>query len=104
MSFQSKYDSMLRHHRGAVGESKLAAELRPGDELRPVKSLDALATCQLGVVAAIRPNNIVAPVLYLNFVVPSASMDVLSPFIDNIADILAARKVHRPSPGDPDVS
>jgi hypothetical protein len=68
------------------------------DELRPVQSLDALTDDQLGVVAAIRPNNIVAPVLYLNFVVPSASMDALTPFIDNIADVVVARRSHGPSP------
>lgn len=69
------------------------------DELRQVQSLDALTEGQLEIVAAIRPNNIVAPVLYLNFVVPSASMDALTPFIDNIADVLVARRSDRPSPG-----
>lgn len=61
------------------------------DELRPVESLDALADDQLGVVAAIRPKNLVAPLLYLNFLVPSASMDALTPFIDDIANVIAAR-------------
>jgi hypothetical protein len=62
------------------------------DELRPAESLEALADDQLDVVAAIRPKNLVAPVLYLNFLVPSAPMDVLTPFIDNIASVVAARK------------
>jgi hypothetical protein len=62
------------------------------DELRSVDSLAALTNDQLEVVAELRPNNLIAPVLYLNFVVASATMNELTPFIDDIAGILAARK------------
>jgi hypothetical protein len=68
------------------------------DELRPVESLEALANDQLEVVAELRPQNLIAPVLYLNFVDPSATMADLTPFIDNIADIVAARKAPRDWP------
>jgi hypothetical protein len=71
------------------------------DELHPVESLEDLTNDQLEVVAQLRPQNLIAPILYLNFVVPSATMAVLSPFIDNIADVVAARKPPRDWPNLP---
>lgn len=62
------------------------------DELRPVESLDALSDDQLAVVAVIRPRNLIAPLLYLRFVVPSALTRELINLIDNIAGVVASRR------------
>jgi hypothetical protein len=61
------------------------------DELRPVNSLDMLSDDQVAVVAEIQPRNRIAPMLFLQAVVPTAKrLDVLD-YIDNIQDVHVVR-------------
>jgi hypothetical protein len=61
------------------------------DELRPAPSLAALTDAQVAVVAAIRPHNRIAPMLFLQAVVPTAAHRDIVDFIDNIDDLALAR-------------
>lgn len=61
------------------------------DELRPVNSLDMLSDDQVSVVAEIQPRNRIAPMLFLQAVVPTAKrLDILD-YIDNIQDVYVVR-------------
>jgi hypothetical protein len=90
MSIESK-------HRGQI-EAWLGRPLTD-DELRPASSLDTLSDDQVSVVASIQPRNRIAPLLFLQAVVPSADHQDLIDYSDNIQDVYVAC---RPPPELPD--
>jgi hypothetical protein len=61
------------------------------EELRPVSSLDLLSDEQVAIVAAIQPRNRIAPLLFLEAVVPTEKRQVIVDYIDNINDIYVVR-------------
>jgi len=69
------------------------------DELRPVASFDELTDDQVAVVAEIRPRHMIAPMLFLQHVVPNATHLEIRTFMDNIEEVAIAR---RPPPELPD--
>jgi hypothetical protein len=69
------------------------------DELRSVSSLDMLSDDQVSVVAEIQPRNRIAPMLFLQAVVPAAKRREILDYIDNIQDVYVVR---RPPPDLPD--
>ena len=60
-------------------------------ELRTVDSLEALTDEQLAVVAAIRPRNLIAPLLFLQAVVPNATTPEIREMLDDVDAFIAAR-------------
>lgn len=68
-------------------------------ELEPVSSFDTLSDDQVAVVAAIQPRNRIAPMLFLQAVVPTAKFQDILDYIDNIQDVYVVR---RPPPELPD--
>lgn len=71
---------MTFRFRGQV-EAELERPLTDA-ELQEVASLDELTDDQIAVVAAIRPHNRIAPMLYVKAVVPTAEHDDVMKFID----------------------
>jgi len=69
------------------------------EELRPVNSLKALGDDQVAIVAAIQPHNRIAPMLFLQAVVPTATRQDIVDYIDNINDVYVVRF---PAPELPD--
>jgi len=69
------------------------------EELQPVSSLDMLSDDQVSIVADIRPRNRIAPMLFLQAVVPTAEFRNILDYIDNIEDVYVVR---RPPPDLPD--
>ena len=61
------------------------------DELRPVNSLEMLSDDQVAIVAAIQPHNRIAPMLFLQAVVPTATRLDIVDYIDNIQDVYVIR-------------
>jgi hypothetical protein len=61
------------------------------DELRPVTTLDALSDEQVAVIASIQPRNRIAPLLYLQAVVPTAKRLDAVDYIENIQDVYVVR-------------
>jgi len=61
------------------------------EELRPVSSLDMLSDDQVAIVAAIQPRNRIAPLLFLQAVVPTAKFQDVIDYIDNIQDVYIVR-------------
>lgn len=61
-------------------------------ELQPVESLQALTDEQLAVVAAIRPRNLIAPLLFVRAVVPTASTSEIRELIDDLGAFIALRR------------
>ena len=78
------------NHREQI-ESWLGRPLSDG-ELQPVVSLDALTDAQLAVVGALRPRHLIAPLLFLRAVVPSAATPEIRELLDNIDDVIATRQ------------
>ena len=68
-------------------------------ELQPVGSFDTLSDEQVAVVAAIQPRNRIAPMLFLQAVVPTAKHQEIVDYIDNVQDVYVVR---RPPPDLPD--
>src|ERR1041384_2353814 len=60
-------------------------------ELRTVESLRELTDEQLAVVAAIRPRNLIAPLLFLQAVVPNATTPEIREVLDDVEAFIAAR-------------
>jgi hypothetical protein len=69
------------------------------DELQTVSSFDALTDEQVAIVAAIRPRNLIAPLLFLKAVVPTATHREVVDFMDTIEGVAIVR---RPPPELPD--
>jgi hypothetical protein len=84
-------------HRGQI-ESWLGRPLTDA-ELRLSSSLDTLSDDQVSIVASIQPRNRIAPLLFLQAVVPTAKRQDIVDFIDNIEDVHVVR---RPPPELPD--
>lgn len=61
------------------------------EELRPVSSLDMLSDEQVSIVASIQPRNAIAPGLFLQAVVPTASFRDVIDYIDSIQDVYIVR-------------
>jgi hypothetical protein len=61
------------------------------DELRPASSLDGLSDDQVSVVAEIQPRNRIAPMLFLQAIVPTAKRLEILDYIDNIQDVYVVR-------------
>ncbi|HEU4731154.1 MAG TPA: hypothetical protein VFT22_24845 [Kofleriaceae bacterium] len=61
------------------------------EELQPVSSLDMLSDAQVAVVASIQPRNRIAPLLFLEAVVPTARRQDIVDFIDSIDDVYVVR-------------
>lgn len=76
-------------HRGQV-EAWLHRPLTD-EELQPVSSFDMLSDDQVTVVASIQPRNRIAPLLFLQAVVPTADHQDLIDYIDNIQDVYVVR-------------
>lgn len=77
------------NHRGQI-EAWLGRPLTDS-ELRTVDSLEALTDEQLAVVAAIRPRNLIAPLLFLQAVVPTATTPEIREVLDDVDALIAAR-------------
>jgi hypothetical protein len=84
-------------HRGQV-EAWLHRPLTD-EELQPVSSFDTLSDDQVAVIAAIQPRNRIAPLLFLQAVVPAADHQNLIDYIDSIQDVYVVR---HPPPELPD--
>jgi hypothetical protein len=69
------------------------------DELRSVSSFEMLSDDQVAVIAAIQPRNRIAPLLFLQSLIPTAHHQDLIDYIDNIQEVHVAR---RPPPELPD--
>jgi hypothetical protein len=69
------------------------------EELRPVSSLEVLSDDQVSIVAEIQPHNRIAPMLFLQAVVPTAKRQDIVDYIDSIEDVYVVR---RPPPELPD--
>jgi hypothetical protein len=78
-------------HRGQI-ETWLHRPLTE-EELRPVSSLDMLSDDQVSIVAAIQPRNRIAPLLFLQTVVPTARHQDVIDYIDNIEDVYVIRRL-----------
>ena len=84
-------------HRGQI-ESWLDRPLTEED-LRPASSLDTLSDTQVLIVASIQPHNRIAPLLFLQAVVPTAEYLDIVDYIENIQDVYVVR---HPPPELPD--
>jgi hypothetical protein len=84
-------------HRGQI-EAWLDRPLTD-EELRPVSSLDMLSDDQVSIVAEIQPRNRIAPMLFLQAVVPTVGYRDVLDYIDNIEDVHVVR---HPPPELPD--
>ena len=62
------------------------------EELQPVSSFDKLSDDQVAVVAAIQPRNRIAPMLFLQAVVPTAKYQEIVDYIDNVQDVYIVRQ------------
>jgi hypothetical protein len=69
------------------------------EELRPASSLEMLSDDQVAIVAKIRPHNLIAPMLFLRAVVPTAERQDVFDYIDSIEDVYVVRF---PPPALPD--
>jgi hypothetical protein len=78
------------NHRAQI-ESWLERPLTD-DELRPASSLAALTDDQVAIVAAIRPHNRIAPMLFLKAVVPTATHQDVLDFMDTIEEVVVVRR------------
>jgi hypothetical protein len=76
-------------HRGQI-EAWLHRSLTD-EELRPVSSFDMLSDDQIAVVASIQPRNRIAPLLFLQALIPTADHQDLIDYIDNIQDVYVVR-------------
>ena len=61
------------------------------DELHPVGSFAELTDDQVAIVAAIHPRNVIAPLLFLKVVVPTATHRDVVDFMDTIEDVYVVR-------------
>jgi len=69
------------------------------EELQTVSSFDALTNEQVAIVAAIHPRNVIAPLLFLKAVVPTATHRDVVDFMENIEAVAVVRM---PPPELPD--
>jgi len=76
-------------HRGQI-EDWLDRPLTD-EELRPVTSLEELSNDQVAIVASVQPRNRIAPMLFLQAVVPSGEFREILDYIDSIQDVYVAR-------------
>lgn len=76
-------------HRGQI-EAWLHRSLTD-EELRPASSFDMLSDDQVAVVASIQPRNRIAPLLFLQALIPNADHQDLIDYIDNIEDVYVVR-------------
>jgi hypothetical protein len=76
-------------HRGQI-EDWLDRPLTD-EELRPVTSLEELSNDQVAIVASIQPRNRIAPMLFLQAVVPSGGFREILDYIDSIQDVYVVR-------------
>lgn len=84
-------------HRGQI-EAWLHRPLTD-EELRPASSLDTLSDDQVAVVASIQPRNRIAPLLFLEALVPTAKHQDVIDYIDSVQDVYIVRF---PAPELPD--
>jgi len=91
---------MTFRYRGQV-EGELGRPLTDA-ELQEVASLDELSDAQIAVIAAIRPHNRIAPMLYVEAVVPSADRAAVMKLIDeDIQRIAIERRPPEELPNEP---